>query len=118
MAGRPRVPIEQRFWPKVRKQDGDQCWLWTGAIQKAGYGTVSEDITGRSIYAHRVSYILTYGPIKATDCVLHRCDNPPCVRPDHLFLGSYSDNAIDAFKKGRRKKPDSKGHNQYNTKPR
>jgi len=117
MAGRPRVPIEQRFWTKVRKQDGDQCWLWTAAIKASGYGTITEDFTGRTILAHRVSYQFTYGPISDEICVLHKCDVRNCVRPDHLFLGDYHDNAIDAFNKGRRTIPSPmRGKDNPNTK--
>jgi len=117
MTGRPRIPLEKRFWPKVLRQDGDQCWLWQGAINKRGYGTISEDGTGRTLLAHRVAYRLTYGEFDQNVCVLHHCDNPKCVRPGHLFLGDYSDNARDAFAKGRRHAPPPRrGEENHNSK--
>ena len=82
---RPRVPVQNRFWTKVHKQDGNQCWLWTGAKNKQGYGTIECNGTRA---AHRIGYELTYGPIPEGMIVLHTCDNPPCVRPDHLRVGN------------------------------
>ena len=88
------------FWSRVRKQPGNACWLWTGAPGRFGYGRASYgpykvDLT------HRVVWRITYGEIPAGACVLHHCDNPPCVRPDHLFLGDRGDNARDMAAKGR-----------------
>jgi len=94
-----------RFWPKVRRGDG--CWEWTGGRVKFGYGQTS--INGKSITAHRMAWILAYGSIPDGLCVLHRCDNPPCVRPDHLFLGTNKDNTRDMIAKGRSKAPRTAG---------
>lgn len=80
------------------RAEGD-CWVWTGSRNGAGYGTVTID--GRSDFAHRLAWTLTYGRIPPGKRVLHRCDNPPCVRPSHLFLGTQSENLIDAVTKGR-----------------
>ena len=92
-----RTP-EERFWPKVEKTD--ECWLWTASRYKSGgYGQFTVDSLG--IRAHRFAYELLVGPIPSGMCVLHRCDNPPCVRPDHLFLGTQHDNAKDRTAKGR-----------------
>jgi hypothetical protein len=85
------------FWAKVQRGDG--CWPWTGNRLPTGYGRVTR--RNRSIYAHRVSWVLHHGPIPAGLWVLHRCDNPPCVRPDHLFLGTNDDNVADRDAKGR-----------------
>lgn len=89
--------MEDRFWSKVRKSDG--CWDWTGAKDGSGYG--SFHFGGRSARAHRVAYELANGPIPADAHLLHTCDNPGCVRPDHLVPGNRFDNMRDASAKGR-----------------
>lgn len=97
-----RVPIDERFWPKVAFGDG--CWEWLGARDDNGYGWIKvtwEASHPRQEKAHRVCWILTRGPIPDGQRVLHTCDNPPCVRPSHLFLGTDLDNRHDAMKKGR-----------------
>lgn len=88
------------FWSRVNKGDG--CWMWTGAKMKKrrGYGAVRWD--GITKYTHRVSWEITNGEIPDDMIVCHRCDNPPCVRPDHLFLGTDKDNYDDMVAKGRR----------------
>jgi HNH endonuclease len=96
-----RVPVADRFWSKVRKSDA--CWEWTAARHPFGYGLLQ--IEGRSIGAHRVSYALHYGLVPDGIFVLHRCDNPACVRPDHLFLGTHADNMRDKTEKGRNNAP-------------
>lgn len=88
----------QRFWEKVQKTDG--CWLWTGAKDKDGYGLVAFQC--KTTRATRVAWIMANGSIDPKLCVLHRCDNPSCVRIDHLFLGSHLDNHRDMDAKGRR----------------
>jgi DNA-binding Xre family transcriptional regulator len=88
---------EQRFWSKVDRS-GD-CWLWTGARRPLGYGALKVD--GHVLHAHRVAYELVYGEIPAELVVLHTCDNPPCVNPAHLRLGTRSDNTRDMYAKGR-----------------
>lgn len=75
------------------------CWLWKGAAQPLGYGQIKVD--GRMSLAHRVSWELHRGPIPEGICVLHRCDIPACVNPDHLFLGTRGDNNQDKYSKGR-----------------
>lgn len=95
-SGTLRVSIEQRFWTKVNKTSG--CWLWTAGTIR-GYGQIG--INRRPSYAHRVAWELTHGPIPDGASVLHKCDVPLCVRPDHLFLGSQQDNLKDARQKGR-----------------
>lgn len=90
-------PLEKRFWRKVEKTDS--CWLWTGAKFENGYGAIwTNPITQR---AHRISWELNRGKIPPGLIVCHHCDNPPCVRPDHLFLGTLSDNRRDMVEKKR-----------------
>lgn len=91
-----------RFWEKVNKLPGDGCWEWAGALNDGGYGVIGHRRRA-TLRAHRVSWELAFGPIAATgkSCILHRCDNRKCVRPDHLFLGDHADNAKDAVSKER-----------------
>jgi DNA-binding transcriptional regulator YiaG len=88
----------ERFWSKVDKRP-DECWNWEAARAKNGYGRFM--LNGRNRLAHVIAYELARGPIPSGLYVLHRCDNPPCVRPDHLFLGTLSDNTQDCLAKGR-----------------
>src|SRR4030043_361681 len=89
--------VEKRFWNKVNKTD--DCWIWTAYCNKKEYGCFK--FQDKSELAHRVSWIIHNGPIPNGLHVLHKCDNPPCVRPDHLFLGTDKDNANDRISKGR-----------------
>lgn len=90
-----------RFISKIEKTD--TCWLWTGAKRHKGYGAFKFD--SKVIDAHRFAYILFKGEIKDNLFVLHTCDNRACVNPEHLFLGTNSDNMKDCYKKGRLKLP-------------
>ena len=97
-------PLVERFEDKYTPEPMSGCWLWTAGVNGNGYGAIRAD--GRSQLAHRVAWQLYRGPIPHGagyhgTCVLHRCDNPVCVNPDHLFLGSNADNAADKKRKGR-----------------
>lgn len=80
-------------------EDQAGCWEWTGHRDHKGYGRLT--FRGRTIRAYRLAYELFVGPIPKGACVLHRCDNPPCCNPAHLFLGSRADNHADMMAKGR-----------------
>jgi HNH endonuclease len=90
-----KATVAERFWAKVEKTDG--CWLWNGARYYNGYGAFGLSRQKKGALAHRVAYLLTHGEIPEGQLILHRCDNPPCVRPDHLYAGSYSDNQRDTI---------------------
>lgn len=88
----------ETFWARVQRGPG--CWTWTGRRTAFGYGELQ--MAGRHVTAHRLAWELTYGSIPDGQSVLHSCDNPPCCRPTHLWLGSQADNLHDMFRKGRR----------------
>lgn len=94
---------EERFWRKVIRGSGDECWGWSGGTTNDGYGylTLGREHSHRKMVAHRFSYELANGPIPDGLLVLHSCDNPPCCNPDHLRLGTQSDNMFEMASKGR-----------------
>lgn len=95
---------QAEFWSHV-PVSANGCWEWSGRRDKDGYGRFSHIQR-----AHRYSWILHFGPIvPSTLHVLHHCDNPPCVRPDHLFLGTTVDNTLDKVKKGRQNRGETHG---------
>jgi hypothetical protein len=100
-----KIPIEERLWGRMSKsEEDDGCWLWVGGHRdREGYGIVKLD--GLNQRAHRVAWKLAHGLIPPGLCVLHRCDNPPCIRPDHLFVGTVGDNNRDRSRKGRTNVP-------------
>src|SRR5262249_1828516 len=93
------MPLAERFWPKIQKTDN--CWLWTGAKNDAGYGIIRLSSPRKNERAHRIAWTLTFGPIPLGMQVLHHGDNRAWVRPEYLFLGDPAANARDKMNKGR-----------------
>jgi DNA-binding CsgD family transcriptional regulator len=96
-------PISERLFAKVNKTR--TCWEWTGSVGQMGHGQIMADRntspTRHLLSTHRVSWEIHIGPIPDGLCVLHKCDNPRCVRPSHLFLGTKADNTADMLRKQR-----------------
>lgn len=93
------MSIEDMFWEQVDKAS-DGCWLWNGKRRANGYGIFG--LCGYPYGAHRFAYFLINGNIPKGHIICHKCDNPPCVRPDHLYCGTHKDNSKDAWDRGRR----------------
>lgn len=98
------------FWHRVAIGEPDECWPWLAGRSKFGYGSVFHE--GRVVGAHRVVYEWMRGPIPPGYCVCHTCDNPPCVNPAHLWLGTKADNLRDMWAKGRGYRPTKKTERQ------
>ena len=94
----PRRDEQVRFWNKVLVPEAG-CWEWTGTLRTNGYGLIHWRGGGQS--AHRLSFGFFNGPIPEGKMVLHHCDNPPCVNPDHLYLGGNRENTMDRERRGR-----------------
>lgn len=104
------LTLSERFWLYVKKND--DCWQWLSYKDNNGYGRINYG--GKPFLAHRLSYMLKFGDIPDGRVVCHRCDNPECTNPEHLFLGTQADNVTDMHNKGRANKRGLKGsaHNQ------
>jgi predicted XRE-type DNA-binding protein len=94
------ISLKERFAQYVRRGEG--CWDWLGYIDSGGYGRIN--VGGTPKLASRVSYLLHYGDVPKGKVVCHKCDNPKCVNPEHLFIGSQADNVRDMHDKGRARK--------------
>lgn len=115
-----RRPFVERFWECVERRSPDECWPWVGTTNNR-YGCLSlGGHQGRRVYAHRASWELHNCPLPDGMDVLHKCDNPPCVNPNHLFLGTQADNVRDMNKKGRKARGNDvnavRGNRHYRTK--
>lgn len=106
--------VEARFWPKVHK--GKDCWEWMASCSGNGYGAFK--IRGRQWGAHQVSYLIHHGSPSPGMVIMHTCDNPRCVNPDHLRLGTYADNSQDRDRKFRRKRASADHRGEANPKAR
>ena len=100
---RPKMDLATRFWSKVNKPAPDTCWEFQGAKHNFGYGLFQ--FAGKCHAAHRIAYQLAYGAIPDGLFVLHNCDNPPCVNPLHLRLGTPADNMQDKTTRKRNNNP-------------
>lgn len=116
---KPKQTYLDRYWTFVDKDATNGCWEWTGCKCTNGYGGFS--VVNKMFKVHRLSWLIHYGDmpeIEGSDyrgtCVLHKCDNPSCVNPAHLFLGTHKENMTDMINKGR--KNASKGEHRYNSK--
>lgn len=89
----------KRFISKVTISNKQTCWVWQDSLTKSGYGQMK--VAAKMVLAHRLSWIIHNGSIPKGTQVLHQCDNPSCVNPNHLFLGDHDDNMKDMAKKKR-----------------
>lgn len=109
--------LEEKFWEKVGICGEDECWEWRASKNNKGYGNFYVSIGNSKDdhwLAHRMSYKLSYEGFDKSLCVLHKCDNPPCVNPKHLWQGTNYDNVQDKLNKGRMR--DMKGENNSGNK--
>ena len=100
----------ETFWDKVDWEAETECWLWTGAKLPHGYGTVC--LNRQRLYAHRYAWAFVNGPIPKGLNILHKCDVPACINPDHLYAGTQRENLIDCIRRGRANRVRGSAHGQ------
>jgi hypothetical protein len=98
---------KRRYWAKVNKTDPSGCWMWSGLKSKEGYGRFYFE--RRRFFAHRISWFWHFGAIPDEVLICHTCDQPSCVRPDHLWVGNDTANIADRHRKGRTASGDRHG---------
>ncbi len=109
-------PLAERFWEKVSKGGPEECWNWMGTSYEKGYGQINRGRRGDGlVLTHRLSWEIANGEVPSGLFVCHRCDNPCCVNPAHLFLGTNADNVADMIAKGRQAKGERSGHARLST---
>lgn len=114
LAKRSETQAKEDFWKRIRRTSEDECWEWSGGktSKQTGrnYGVVW--INGERWKTHRLAWVYEFGPIPRGMNVCHKCDNPPCCNPSHLFIGTTKDNVADCLAKGRGNK--ERGIDRYN----
>lgn len=92
--------LADRLWAKIDRRGPNECWPWLGYLNPAGYGVIGRRDRGTKL-VHRLIYELVHGPLPSHLACCHRCDNPPCCNPAHLFAGTHKVNMMDKQRKGR-----------------
>uniref|UniRef100_A0A6H1ZB63 Putative homing endonuclease n=1 Tax=viral metagenome TaxID=1070528 RepID=A0A6H1ZB63_9ZZZZ len=108
--------LDERFWSKVNKDTPSGCWEWTANKNNKGYGRFTVDSYAGKQLAHRLAYKDAFGPIPKDGLILHSCDNPACVNPAHLRIGTHKANVADMDERGRRNPPHLKGETNPSSK--